>query len=182
MLSAVDGTRAVRLGRSRGRACAAGAAVVACIRGGFRRPGFFVSSGVSMRRQHRPGGQPQRPSAGRRADGGDPVNQVLLTAAVILNAWRSMHPARRPGRARSWLVPSWPPRLLLSSYCHQLAAELAADSVLRQHVRGRLGIAVLSPEDAARLVDQAAAVVSHADAAGDGSGTSLRCRQLPHEQ
>ena len=68
-------------------------------------------------------------------------------------------------------MPSWPPRLLLSSYCHQLAAELAADSVLRQHVRGRLGIAVLSPEDAARLVDQAAAVVSHADAAGDGSGT-----------
>ena len=124
-----------------------------------------------MRRQHRPGGQPQRPLSGRGADGRDPVNQVLLTAAVILNAWRSMHPARRPGRARSWLVPSWPPRLLLSSYCHQLAAELAADSVLRQHVRGRLGIAVLSPEDAARLVDQAAAVVSHADAAGDGSGT-----------
>jgi hypothetical protein len=124
-----------------------------------------------MRRQRRTGGQPQRPLARRRADGRDPVNQVLLTAAVVLNAWRSMHPARRPGRARSWLVPSWPPRLLLSSYCHQLAAELAADSVLRQHVRGRLGIAVLPPEDAARLIDQAATVVSHADAAGDGSGT-----------
>ena len=132
---------------------------------------LFVSSGVSMKRQRHPGGQPQRPFAGRRADGRDPVNQVLLTAAVVLNAWRSMHPARLPGRARSWLVPSWPPRLLLSSYCHQLAAELAADSVLRQHVRGRLEIAVLPPEDAARLVDQAAAVVSHADVAGDGSGT-----------
>jgi Cft2 family RNA processing exonuclease len=123
-----------------------------------------------MRRQRRPRGQPQPPLAGRRADGRDPVNQVLLTAAVVLNAWRSMHPARRPGRVRSWLVPSWPPRLLLSSYCHQLAEELASDSILRQHVRERLGIAVLSPEDAARLVDQAAAAVSHANTAGDGSG------------
>ena len=117
-----------------------------------------------MRRQRRPGEQSQR----RRVDGGDPVDEVLLTAAVILNAWRSIHPARRPGKARSWLVPSWPSRLLLSSYSHQLAAELASDSVLREHVRGRLRIALLSPKDAARLVDQAETVARQAAGHADG--------------
>lgn len=110
-----------------------------------------------MRRQRRGGGQSRR-----QTDGGDPVNQVLLRAAVTLNGWRSLHPARRPGRARSWLLPSWPPRLLLTSYSHQLAAELASDSILREHVRGRLRIGVLSREDAARLIDQAGAVAQRA--------------------
>jgi Cft2 family RNA processing exonuclease len=124
---------------------------------------------MSMRRQRRPGEKPQL----RRSDGGDPVNQVLLTTAVILNAWRSMHPARRPGRARHWLVPSWPPRLLLTSYSHQLAAELASDHVLREHVRDRLQIAILSPEDAAGLVDEADAVDQRAAAREDDGSEEL---------
>lgn len=104
-----------------------------------------------MRTRRDIGGQMQRRSVGRRPDGGDPVDRVLLTAAVILNEWRSMHPRRRPGRARSWLMPSWPSGLLLGRYRYQLASELAGDHVLREHVRGRLGISALSPEDAARL-------------------------------
>jgi Cft2 family RNA processing exonuclease len=132
----------------------------------------FVSSGVSMREQRRPGGQPHRRSAGRRNTGGDPVSRVLLTTAVTLNAWRSMHPSRRPGRARTWLVPSWPAGLLLGSYSHRLASELAGDRVLREHVRARLGIASLSPEDAAALIGQAQTVVPDADVNKDRSGAA----------
>lgn len=115
-----------------------------------------------MKSQSGTGGQ-RRPTV-RRADGGDPVNRVLLATAVILNEWRSMYPHRRPGRARSWLMPSWPSGLLLSRYRHRLASELAGDHLLREHVRVRLGLSALSDEDAAGLNAQAQAVALQAGA------------------
>jgi Cft2 family RNA processing exonuclease len=127
-----------------------------------------------MRKQPRPGEQSRR----RRYDGGDPVNEVLLTEAEILNSWRSMHPNRRPGRARSWLVPSWPARLLLSSYGHWLVAELASDSVLREHVRGRLRTEVVSADDAARLADQAEAAARHSEALEGSEASELAALEI----
>jgi len=122
-----------------------------------------------MKNQRGVGGQVQRRSIGRRADGGDPVNRVLLTAAVILNEWRSMHPRRRPGRARPWLMPSWPSGLLLGRYRHRLASELVGDHILREHVRARLGISALSPEDVAILNAQALVVALQVGVASGNS-------------
>lgn len=120
-----------------------------------------------MKSQRGVSGQAQRRSTGRRADAADPLNRVLLTAAVILNEWRSMPPRRRPGRARPWLMPSWPSGLLLGRYRDRLASELVSDQVLREHVRVRLGILGLLFEDTA---DVNARVQAVALQAGVGSG------------
>ncbi len=105
---------------------------------------------------------------GRHTSRTDPVNRVLITAATVLNAWRSMRPTKRPGRARSWLNPSWPTGLLLHSYRDRLAAELARDRVLRAHTRARLDIPPLSPADAAAIVSKAENIASRS-ATGDDS-------------
>ena len=120
-----------------------------------------------MRSQRGVNGQAQKRSAGRQTGGGDPVSRVLLTAAAVLNEWRSMHPARRPGRARSWLVPSWPSGLLLSRHGHRLASELAGDRILREHVQARLGTSALSCEDAASLDAQAQVMALRSDVGND---------------
>jgi Cft2 family RNA processing exonuclease len=70
-------------------------------------------------------------------------------------------------------MPSWPPGLLLGSYNHRLANELATDSVLRGHVRTRLEIPGLSREDAALLEVRARAVIRGADSDGEGGSTEL---------
>ena len=114
--------------------------------------------------------QPQRRVLGR-AGGRDPVNRVLLATAVILNEWRSMHPARRPGAARSWLVPSWPSGLLLSCHGGRLAAELAGDHILRAHVRARLGVAALSRVDVDAL-DAQVRGMDLREGSGDGKGAA----------
>jgi Cft2 family RNA processing exonuclease len=103
-----------------------------------------------------------------RYSGADPVDRVLITAAEVLNAWRSTHPTRRPGRARPWLNPSWPPGLLLGTYRDRLLAELASDQILRAHTRARLGIPALLPAEAADIVSLAECIAS-AGAAGDDS-------------
>jgi Cft2 family RNA processing exonuclease len=131
-----------------------------------------------MSKERRTGRHHQGRLAGRRADGGDPVNRVLLTAADVMNTWRSMHPARRPGRARSWLLPSWPPGLLLGSYSHRLAGELAGDRVLREHVRTRLKFPGLSREDAASLETLAREAALRADA---GAGGDIPGRAMPEQ-
>jgi Cft2 family RNA processing exonuclease len=77
-----------------------------------------------------------------------------------------MRPVKRPGRARSWLNPSWPTGLLLDSYRDKLAAELASDRVLRAHTRARLDVPTLSPADAAAIVRNAESITSRG-AAGD---------------
>lgn len=82
------------------------------------------------------------------------MNRVLLAAAETLNEWRSMHPSRRPGRAVSWLMPSWPSGLLLAKHGQRLAAGLVADRVLREHVRARVGLAGLTTEDSAELEER----------------------------
>lgn len=106
--------------------------------------------------------------SGRHTSRADPVDRVLITAATVLNAWRSMRPTKRPGRARSWLNPSWPTGLLLHSYRDRLAAELARDRVLRAHTRARLDIPPLSPADAAAIVSKAESIASRS-ATGDDS-------------
>ena len=103
----------------------------------------------------------------RHSSRADPVSRVLITAATVLNAWRSMHPAKRPGRARSWLVPSWPTGLLLDAYRDRLAAELARDPILRAHTRARLDISALSPADAAAIVSKAESIASRSAASDD---------------
>lgn len=104
---------------------------------------------------------------GGRHSGADPVDRVLITAVAVLNAWRSMRPARRPGRARSWLNPSWPAGLLLGTYRDRLLAELASDQILRAHTRARLGIAALASAEAADIVSVAESIASRS--AGDDS-------------
>ena len=120
-----------------------------------------------MRSQRGVSGQAQKRSVGRPTGGGDPVNRVLLTAVVVLNEWRSMHPNRRPGRARSWLVPSWPSGLLLSRHGHRLASELASDRILREHVQARLSTSAISCEEVAILDAQAQVMARRSDASTD---------------
>lgn len=130
-----------------------------------------------MREQRGVGGQPPRRSS-RRSGGGDPLNRVLLAAAETLNEWRSLHPARRPGRAVSWLVPSWPSGLLLAQYGQRLAAGLVADRVLREHVRARVGLAGLTQEDEAAIDEHSRmatiSVSGHSDTGSSESGESKR--------
>ncbi|SFE39181.1 RNA processing exonuclease, beta-lactamase fold, Cft2 family [Actinoplanes philippinensis] len=130
-----------------------------------------------MRQQRRTGDKPHRASS-RRSGGGDQLNQVLLAAAETLNEWRSLHPRRRPGRAVSWLVPSWPSGLLLSRYGQRLAEGLVADRVLREHARARVGLSLLTQDDRTTLFElsQAAAVSMSGDSDDDisGSGHSER--------
>jgi Cft2 family RNA processing exonuclease len=91
----------------------------------------------------------------------------LIAAATVLKDWRSLRPAKRPGRARSWLNPSWPAGLLLDSYRDKLAAELASDRVLRAHTRARLDVPALSPADAAAIVRNAESITSRSAAGND---------------
>ncbi len=128
-----------------------------------------------MREQRGAGGHARRRSI-RRPGGGDPLNRVLLAAAETLNEWRSVHPARRPGRAVSWLVPSWPSGLLLAKYGQRLAAGLVADRALREHVRARVGLAALTSEDETVLDEHvrkaAASASAHSSAASSESDRS----------
>src|SRR5579859_654140 len=136
----------------------------------FTTQAIAVKSSVTMRSRRGVRKQPQRRVLGR-AGGRDPVNRVLLATAVILNEWRSMHPARRPGAARSWLVPSWPSGLLLSCHGGRLAAELAGDHILRAHVRARLGVAALSRADVDAL-DAQVRGMDLREGSGDGKGAA----------
>src|SRR5689334_19759715 len=124
----------------------------------FAGRSITVSSSVSMKSRQGDGGQGQRRSV-RRGDGrSDPVDRVVLAAAEVLNAWRSMPPARRPGHARSWLAPSWSSGLVLARFGPRLVGELVADSTLRTHVRARLALPALSDVETA-LLDARAHVI-----------------------
>ena len=123
-----------------------------------------VTPDVSLTK-HR-GARPSKHMSSRYSSRADPVGRVLIAAATVLNDWRSMRPAKRPGRARSWLNPSWPARLLLDSYRGKLAAELATDHVLRAHTRARLDVQALSPADVAAIVRNAESITARS-AAGD---------------
>lgn len=125
-------------------------------------------------KSRRGAGQGPTRSFRRRAGGGDPLNLVLLTTAEILNEWRSMHPARRPGQARSWLVPSWPSDLVLSRHGHRLASELVTDRTLRGDVKTRLGTPDVSSKDLAILADLSGGAASQSDPSDDCDAAERR--------
>lgn len=104
-----------------------------------------------MKSRRSDGGTGQRRSIRPRDGRLDPVDRVVLAAAEVLNAWRSIHPSRRPGRARSWLAPSWSSSLVLARLGPRLVSELVADGTLRAHVRARLALPKLSGAETALL-------------------------------
>ena len=105
----------------------------------------------------------------------DPLGRLLAGTAGALRA-RQQLPARDPRRASSrWLRPNWPDALLLTVHRRRLVEALMRDQALRQEVRDRLRLPVVTalaadlagagsgdrmPEDASELL---AAAIAAAD-------------------
>src|SRR5258708_6427311 len=74
----------------------------------------------------------------------DPLSRLLAATAGALRA-RQRLPARDPRRASSrWLRPNWPDAFLLSVHRRRLVDALMQDEALRQEVRDRLPLSVIT--------------------------------------
>jgi Cft2 family RNA processing exonuclease len=105
----------------------------------------------------------------------DPLGRLLAGTAGALRA-RQQLPARDPRRASSrWLRPNWPDALLLTVHRRRLVEALMRDQALRQEVRDRLRLPVVTavgtdlagPGSGGRMPEEVGELLAAAIAAAD---------------